>query len=133
MCGGVIRRTMNNYLKTFGPILLTLITVGYTVWGTLPWYAPVAAGLSAVLTYLLKNTEPVTVSDETAKPEYKPENTVGQNGGGLMGLAPVTAAAVAATDSASSTGDPEVTKLKAALVSLKGRVTALEKKISGKS
>lgn len=126
---------MSNYLKTFGPVALTLLTVGYTVWGNLPWYAPVAAGISASLTYLLKNTPPVKGTlTVTKKPddEYKPESTAGQDGLGLMGIhGTVPATAPSAAPAPSS--DPEVTKLKAQFTTLRARVTALEKKILGKA
>ena len=47
---------INPYLKAFVPVILTLIASLATVYGSFPWYTPVAAALTVLLTYLVPNT-----------------------------------------------------------------------------
>ncbi len=47
---------LNPYLKAVVPVLLTLVGALATVYGHFPWYTPVAAAITAVLTYLVPNT-----------------------------------------------------------------------------
>lgn len=51
---------LNPYLKAVVPAILAVLGVLGTVYGSLPWWAPVAAGVTALLTFLVPNTPKVT-------------------------------------------------------------------------
>lgn len=63
---------LNPYLKAIVPVVLTVIGVLGTTYGNLPWWAPVAAGITAVLTYLVPNTAKPPAANVEARGENVP-------------------------------------------------------------
>lgn len=68
---------MSNVLKAIIPVLLTLVASLAVVYGSLPWYGPVATALTAILVYLVPNT-PKTVPPPPPATPTAPSSVVGR-------------------------------------------------------
>jgi hypothetical protein len=67
---------VSNVLKAIIPVLLTLVASLAVVYGSLPWYSPVATALTAILVYLVPNT-PKTVPPVPPVTPTAPSRIVG--------------------------------------------------------